>query len=290
MKLTSLLVLATSLPFAILAKDELGPIETARKAYPDAFAPGMVAEVDCGGVRCYAFAGEAEQCFSGKYAESEAELFEEATLDAKARFFAVLGKGDPGAVITMGGLRTAYQYTDGAFRRVVCVVPAESVSVSFPPAPQTSPASIGSDPGGEVAKGKARETGDGGKPSAVAKADAEEEDEIPWEMKLRKCRERIRENSKDFALYLRMAHIQAEGGFPAKANRCYERMFVLLAENTSVTDIDKAPLFLEAAEYARDNGKPSDALKRFRLLSKLGLKGYTRQATAEISRLLLHDQ
>ena len=192
--------LVFGLPLAILAKNELGTIESAQQNYPDAFAPGKVLEVDHDGKSWYAFAGEAEQCFSGKYAESETELFDEATLDAKSNFLSILSHGDSKAKVTMSGLRIAYQYADGAFRRVVCMVPVDSVSVSHnietqhvSLVPTLQKASV--------------ETKEQESDNATAESDSMEDKSVAnttkesvREVKLKKCREQIRQNPKSFML------------------------------------------------------------------------------------------
>ncbi|MBQ6102432.1 MAG: hypothetical protein IJL06_02050, partial [Kiritimatiellae bacterium] len=137
-----LLALAAS---AVSAKDDLGSFADARSAWPDAFVPGKTATVDLAGEALYAFAGEAESFFDGEFAESDAELYEEATLDAKARFYETMSGGDASRSVSLSGLRVAYRWAEGSMRRVVCVVPrrnvkvSPSVSVPAPPAPAPAP-------------------------------------------------------------------------------------------------------------------------------------------------------
>ena len=83
--------------------------------------------VDRAGEAFYAFAGAAESFFEGEFAESDAELYEEATLDAKARFYEWMAKGAPTLSFSLSGLRIAYRWADGAMRYVVCVVPRRNV-------------------------------------------------------------------------------------------------------------------------------------------------------------------
>lgn len=269
--------------------DELGPIADAKAAWPEAFVPGNLVEASFGGTVFYAFAGEAEQFFSGKYAEPDSELYEEAVLDAKARLFESLSKGDPDASVSMSGLRTAYKFADGAFRRVVCVVPRDSVSratskdsaTAASTGPAESPASAPPAPANAKCAAPAVEAKSANSSPGPEKA--------PLKLRIRKCRERIRESPDDYLLRRRMARLKAEGGKNAEAARCYESMALLLSKTDSLPDNDKASLLLEGAEYARDNGRPAQALKLYRLISKLGLPGYTQNASEEISLLLLRN-
>lgn len=95
--------------------------------------------VDYHGEPCYAFAGEAEDLFPGEGRETEAELHEEAVLDAKAHFFEVLSDGDPSRVVGLSGAFVAYRWADGPMRHVVCMVPVSAVTVTPPVEEETSP-------------------------------------------------------------------------------------------------------------------------------------------------------
>lgn len=117
---------------AAFARDDLGSFADARAAWPDAFVPGKVATIDRAGEELYAFAGEAESFFPGEMAESDAELYEEATLDAKTRFYETMAGDNPSRSVSLSGLRVAYRWAEGPLRRVVCVVPRRNVAVSPP--------------------------------------------------------------------------------------------------------------------------------------------------------------
>ena len=81
---------------AFAADEAVPPVQTPTPP-ADASVPGKVELeiVDCGGVPHYAFAGEAEDYFPGEGLETEAELYEEAVLDAKTRFYGILSGGGP---------------------------------------------------------------------------------------------------------------------------------------------------------------------------------------------------
>lgn len=106
------------------------PLERAKAAWPDAFVPGKVAVIDYHGQPHYAFAGEAEEYFPGEGLETEAELHDEAVLDAKARFYAVMSGGDSSRVVGLSGAFVAYRWAEGPMRYVVCMVPVSAVTVT----------------------------------------------------------------------------------------------------------------------------------------------------------------
>jgi hypothetical protein len=103
------------------------PLERARAVWPDAFVPGKVAVIDYHGQLHYAFAGEAEDYFPGEGLETEAELHEEAVLDAKTRFYGVMSGGDPSRLVGLSGTFVPYQWVEGPMRYVVCMVPVSAV-------------------------------------------------------------------------------------------------------------------------------------------------------------------
>ena len=86
--------------------------------------------VDCGGVPHYAFAGEAEDYFPGEGLETEAELYEEAVLDAKTRLYGILSGGDSSRHVELSGFFVARHWSEGPMRHVECMVPVSAVHVS----------------------------------------------------------------------------------------------------------------------------------------------------------------
>lgn len=105
------------------------PSARARAVWPDAFVPGKVAVVEYRGESCYAFAGEAEDFFPGEGLETEAELHDEAVLDAKSHFYEVLSGGDSSRVVGLSGAFVAYRWAEGPMRYVVCMVPVSAVTI-----------------------------------------------------------------------------------------------------------------------------------------------------------------
>ena len=114
MKLPALIfvVFCTSV---LMAFEDLGPLKTAQNKYPQIFKTGSINIISVNNIPCYVFSGEAEQAFSGDFAESPSELYAEATLSAKSNFYEFLSKKDKKAVITMSGCKVLYQYNDKIF-------------------------------------------------------------------------------------------------------------------------------------------------------------------------------
>ena len=78
----------------LMAFEDLGPIKTVQKKYPQIFKTGSVNIITINKIPCYVFSGDAEQAFSGDFAETESELYEEATISAKSNFYEFLSKKD----------------------------------------------------------------------------------------------------------------------------------------------------------------------------------------------------
>ena len=291
------------------ALNDLGPLAEARAVWPDAFVPGKVTAVDFAGETFYAFAGEAESFFSGEFAESDAELYEEATLDAKARLYGTLSEGDKSRSVALSGLRIAYRWADGPMRRVVCIVPRQNVnvspSVSIPSQSASVPESAGDTPtsrlphSGQVS---ARNLVDGVPdatnpvidtatvPIPVDKSDRlSSSGEIPIEARIRVCRDRLAETPDDPFLRLRLARLFAESGQSSRAARHYCALVKRLAADRSAMSVhDAAAAMVEAAEHARATDNDAQALKFYRSAWKLNDPELQPRITAAISFLRLH--
>ena len=122
----SLFVLST----ALFAYEDLGEIDAARKKYPEIFDPGSIHKIKINGKMCYVFSGQAEQSFTGKNAEAEGELYEEAALDAKNLFYHSLSKGNKRITVTMKECMPLYQFNDKKKYTVILFVPEENVVVT----------------------------------------------------------------------------------------------------------------------------------------------------------------
>lgn len=115
----------------LMAFEDLGPLKTARNKYPQIFKTGSINIVTINKIPCYVFSGEAEQAFSGDFAESESELYEEATLSAKSNFYEFLSKKNKKATISMSGCSVLYQYNDKKVYNVILFVPKENVAIKI---------------------------------------------------------------------------------------------------------------------------------------------------------------
>jgi|GEM_PF-6799854 len=130
MKSRFIIVCLISCTMPVLALDELGRLDVARKEHPAVFVPGNVLEYTIGNVKGYIYNGVAEKCFEGDMAENDSELFREATLDAKRNLHVFLAKGDKTLTVSMHGARTVYAYSEGEMRHVIMFVPQKNVEVS----------------------------------------------------------------------------------------------------------------------------------------------------------------
>ena len=130
MKLPGLIFSLFVLSTALFAYEDLGEIDAARKKYPEIFDPGSIHKVKINGKMCYVFSGQAEQSFTGKNAEAEGELYEEAALDAKNLFYHSLSKGNKRITVTMKECMPLYQFNDKKKYTVILFVPEENVVVT----------------------------------------------------------------------------------------------------------------------------------------------------------------
>ena len=130
MKLPGLIFSLFVLSTALFAYEDLGEINAARKKYPEIFDPGSIHKIKINGKMCYVFSGQAEQSFTGKNAEAEGELYEEAALDAKNLFYHSLSKGNKRITVTMKECMPLYQFNDKKKYTVILFVPEENVEIS----------------------------------------------------------------------------------------------------------------------------------------------------------------
>lgn len=301
-----ILALGASIGFS---KDDLGPFADARRTWPEAFVPGKFSVANHAGEELYAFAGEAESFFTGEFAESDAELFEEATLDAKARFLKTMTKDDPARSIVLSGLRVAYRWAEGPLRRVVCVVLKKNVSVvagnpafdkpkKFISKDVPSVATVSCAPKVKRVQPSCATNGlpdielqaalPCGEVLETNTSDAASADETQIEAKIRVCRERLTERPDDPFIRLRLARLFAQSGQSARATRHYRALVSRLASDKSAMPLhDAASTMVEAAEHARATGNDAQALKFYRSAWKIGDPNLQPRITAEISLLLL---
>lgn len=124
---TTLSIFVSITAFAI---NDFGPLEKARKNHPAIFVPGNVIEYTIGNEIGYVYNGEAEKYFEGELGESDANLFREASLDAKKNLYNFLVKDDRSLEVQMSGARKLYEFVESKMRRVVFFVRKDRVSVN----------------------------------------------------------------------------------------------------------------------------------------------------------------
>ena len=127
---TALSILTSMSAFAL---NDLGPLEKAMKDHPAIFVPGNVLEYTIGSEIGYVYNGEAEKCFEGELAESDADLFQEASLDAKKNLYNFLTKDNKSLEVQMNGARKLYEFAEAKMRRVVMFVCKDKVRVTAKP-------------------------------------------------------------------------------------------------------------------------------------------------------------
>ncbi len=137
-------VLIALVSFSASALNELGSLADAQKNHPAIFIPGNVLEYRVGGQMGYVFNGGAEKDFSGSMGEKDAELLQEALLDAKANLLQYFQKKDksPDLSISLCACVTIYSYLDGKMRRIVCFVKKDNVVKQMVSNPSALPLSL----------------------------------------------------------------------------------------------------------------------------------------------------
>lgn len=128
-------MLAMSVPAQ--AFEDLGPLEQARESYPQLFIPQSVNQTEIAGRPHYVFSGQAERYFDD---EMDSELWEEATLSAKAVLFEHFAEGNKATKVDMSGCAPLYRVKEGKTYTMLMAVPVARVKVSRPIAPKPVPA------------------------------------------------------------------------------------------------------------------------------------------------------
>ena len=110
--------------------EDLGPLQDAKKKYPQIFEIGSVKTITINKVACYCFSGQAEQSFKDEFATADSELYEEATLVAKSNLFTFLSNGDKKVNISFFGNKVLYQYNDKKIYTVILFVPIANIKIT----------------------------------------------------------------------------------------------------------------------------------------------------------------
>lgn len=290
---------------------ELGPLDGARKSHPAIFVEGNVLKYTVGGKNGYVCNGSAEQCFVGGQAESDAELYREASLDARRNLIRFLKKGLDGTVeIRLSGMRKLYEYPEGKIRRVICFVEDGNVSVvELPEVGKGVPAvkqqiiaehAPLANPVSSAAPNSTNACADAVIVPAVSahaplSASTASKDEPPVDL-LDAYMKGIAKDPSDCILLSKAVKINVRRGHFSEASRLHSEIVKNVIANEKMDAEFAADLLLEAARFEAAQGNVACALKYYRLLVRCdGLRRWKLQnqvdeANKNISRLSLNAE
>lgn len=273
-------VLSISTSFVAFALNDLGPLEKVRKDHPTIFVAGNVIEYTIGNEIGYVYNGEAEKCFEGELAESDAELFQEASLDAKKNLYNFLTKDDKSLEVQMGEARKLYEFTEAKMRRVVMFVGKDKVSVTAKPKSNLEVQDAVDDPA--VAKVPAVERNNDSQGRTVATSIVN--DAVSTS---------LTKSPMDCISMSKAAKLYARGNDIASAKTMYSRIVKQIVANERMDKEFAAGLLLEAAKFETANGDIDCALKYYRLIIRCDgmrrwhLSEQVNEANKNISQLML---
>lgn len=233
-----LLLGATCAALVAVAANELGPLPDAQKRHPAVFVSGNVLPYVIAGVEGYTYAGEAEQCFAGGMAETDAELYQEARLDAKGNLLRFLKKERPSCEISMSGGIVMYQYPEGKIRRVVCFVAKEAVS--FREQCNAIP---------------------DGMPTNAQKVAS-----IPHSARVLAAEKSVADNPDDCLLRCRLARALIKDGRETQASVQYEAVLKIVISDRDIDKTIASESLSEGAQFFETVGSIERALKFYRML------------------------
>jgi|SRR5574344_620460 hypothetical protein len=260
------------------AINELGSLDVARKNHPAVFVPGNVLEYSVGTVKGYAYNGEAEKCFDGDMAESDAELFQEATLDAKKNLYKHLTKEDKTLTIRMNGVKKLYEYSEGKMRRVVLFVAQSDVEVlkresSVQPEKVVMPIAVTTQ--SVVVAEQQVNINDANKGTPISIPEHSDVSNSVQAVKESRDNEvdrlgaylkAIEANPSDCVSISRAAKLYARRDQILEAKKLYSNLVKQVVMNEKMDKEFAAGLLLEAAKFEKVNGDVDCALKYYRLV------------------------
>ena len=300
--------LIASIAIRCLAINELGSLTDARKSHPAIFVPGNVLKYMVSGKNGYVYNGEAEQCFAGSMAESDAELYQEAVLDAKNNLYKFLTKGDKSLSVQMSGAVKLYEFVDDKYRRVVCFVAKDNVVISqkpkienridaVPVAELKTDDSIQTQAVVRIEANKDVQVKDDGASQLTSQTtqvvESVQQSEITPADKLAECLNRLSKNPSDCLLLSRAARLYMRQEDVVNAKNMYSRMVQCIVSNERIEREIAAELLAEAAAFSENTGDVNTALKYYRLLIRCDgmrrwkLGSQIDAANRKISQLLL---
>ena len=301
---------------ALAAYEDLGPLAEARKQYPGIFEAGSVSTLTVKGTPCYVFQGEAEQLFSGEFAEAAGELYEEATLTAKSNFYKHFTRPGESLSITMSGCSVLYQFNNKKIYTVILFVPKQNVTIErkkLPPppepikepervpAPEVKPEPAGQpvqksteesapevkpEPAGQPVSEPAKAPENESKPDSEGKPAAVEQ--TPLERRIAKFTKRLEKDPHDLIALIALGDILRKSERDGEAIPYYRRAVAEFGNNTYFDPREKIRVLFDLAAIAEENGRYGLALKCYRLsLRQPGSSDQKQLATSSINRLRL---
>ena len=281
---------------ALAAYEDLGPLAEARKQYPGIFEAGSVSTLTVKGTPCYVFQGEAEQLFSGEFAEAAGELYEEATLTAKSNFYKHFTRPGESLSITMSGCSVLYQFNNKKIYTVILFVPKQNVTIERkklppPPEPIKEPERVPApevkpEPAGQPVSEPAEAPENESKPDSEGKPAAVEQK--PLERRIAKFTKRLEKDPHDLIALIALGDILRKSERDGEAIPYYRRAVAEFGNNTYFDPREKIRVLFDLAAIAEENGRYGLALKCYRLsLRQPGSSDQKQLATSSINRLRL---
>ena len=271
------------------AFEDLGSLDVVRKKRPDLLIPGSVSTANINNVPCYVFAGQAEQCFSGDFAESDNELYEEAALAAKKHFFDKFYRKEDRTVVKMSNCSVLYRFNDRKIYTVVLFVPQKDViiekNVSATPPSNSSPSSALSGDVKPFSPEKAVSETPAGGNSGFAKnpasaANASKSDAVSsssptadaeadlTDKKIERLTKRIAACPDDALSHIRLGRLYLKKGDRANAVSAFKTAIIYAERMKFLEEEEKVELIYSTAELCEMINDYKAAIKYYRLVLK----------------------
>jgi tetratricopeptide (TPR) repeat protein len=255
MKTLACFFAACCLCFASFALNDLGELAKARAGHPAVFVPGNVLDFNLDGKRGYVFNGWAERFFEEDAAESDAELYQEAVLNAKKNLSGFLKKKDGMSLaFQMRGVKKMYEYQDGNLYRVVLFVEKENVVSVDNRAPSGECGPVG----GTDAKCVMAE--------AFSPCQTENVRQSEAENRISMYKEQVEKRPNDCIALSKLAKAYVRNGDFSMASRIYDKIAGIVVSDEKMDKLFASGLLMEAARFEKKHGDRRLALKYYRLI------------------------
>lgn len=276
------------------AMNELGPLVEAQKNHPAVFVSGNVLKYTVADAECYVFHGESERCFEGDMGECDSELYQEAELDSRSKFFQWITKGDKGKLVEMSGASKMYEYCEGKLYHAICFVPTANVSVSnkdiVPPVTNSLTSVVVTNLAACCEGKRVAEVGPVGNQALVNVEVSNTESRVNRTDVLL---DRLRRNPNDCALRSKIARSYVRDQKPDEAKSMYMEMVGLILADEKMDKYLAADLLFEVARHFEDTGDYDLAIKCYRYVVRCdGLRRWrlveeVNKANSKVAELLL---